>query len=157
MLDGVIIELLGTEAPTDADWNAKVGGLLASNDTLDTENTGLKEQVVELEASIVSLEELRQKAELGEKYLADTRTAALTSYRLAKGDDASDAMVKTIEAADLSTALALQVEFSTEVEKTFPLKCDGCGSVKVSRRTSKEETGQPGATPSGEADAYKMG
>lgn len=155
-LDGNVIELLGTESPTDADYNSKVGALLASNDSLDTENVGLKEQVTELKAKVSDLDALKEKAELGEKYLTDTREVALAAHKRAKGDDASDGMEKTIASADLDQALALKTMFETEADKKFPLKCEGCGATQLTRRSSQEEAEEAEGQETGKASDHQI-
>jgi len=134
-----VINFLGTDAPTDDDWNQKVEEMLSRNDTLETENQGLLEEKKELQGSVEELEELKPSAELGDKYLADTREAALVAYKKARGDEASEAMEKTIQSAGLEEAKALKEEFEAEVEKKFPLKCEACGVIaSLSRRSSVE-------------------
>jgi len=137
-LKQVVIDFLGTDAPTDDDWNQKVEDMLSKNDTLETENQGLQEEQKDLKKSVEDLEKLKPSAELGDKYLADTREAALAAYKKAKGEEASEAMEKTIQNASLEDAKALKEEFEAEVEKKFPLKCESCGSLQLSRRSSEE-------------------
>jgi len=157
-LDKVVVDYLGNDAPTEEEINSKVGEMLARNDALETDNQGLKEECGELKKAVAELEALKPKSELGERYLADTREAALAAYRKVKGENASDGMIKTIENADLEQAKALRVEFEGEVEKRFPLKCAKCGATQLSRRSSEEGSAGEYEGPSEEEiESYKTG
>jgi hypothetical protein len=156
-LKDIVIEFLGTDAPTDEDWNAKIPELLARNDTLETENQGFKEQVGDLNTQIKGLEALKEKAEIGDKYLADTRERAKVAYLKLKGENAPEGMLKTIESSDLQQAQALAGEFEAEVEKKFPLKCEACGAVgQFSRRSSVEEPDEEPGQGDSDDDCYKI-
>lgn len=56
--------------------------------------------------------------------------------------DASPAMLKVVEIADLETLAELEKEYSAKLEAKFPLKCEKCGHTGAQRRSSVEEIPQ---------------
>lgn len=91
----------------------------------------LKEQKTALDA-------LQADAALGKQLLTETRTKAETLYKLAKGDKFSPDYLKIIQGADLASARAIVVEYTTQAEESIPLACPKCGE-KFSRRSSAED------------------
>jgi hypothetical protein len=133
--------IVGSQGVTDA---PAVADLLKKKQAKVDEYVGIvktrDEQIVTLKAS----------AERGEKYLADTRADAARFYKLAKGDKASDTILKMVEGASLVEALELREQFRADADAAFPLTCDKCGHEKCSRSqtadTSGEVTGEGGNT-----------
>ncbi len=107
---------------------------------MDTVSAKLTEAATKLAALEVTLKELEPKAALGTKYLDDERKEAVRLYRLAKGEQISDAILKTLEKADLEIAQAFKQEFKKEAEAKFPARCGRCGSTQVSRQSSQENS-----------------
>lgn len=107
---------------------------------MDSVSAKLTEAATKLAALEVTLKELEPKAALGTKYLDDERKEAVRLYRLAKGEQISDAILKTLEKADLEIAQAFKQEFKKEAEVKFPTRCGRCGSTQVSRQSSQENS-----------------
>lgn len=107
----------------------------------------IKEANQKIEALDASIKELEPKATLGSKYLEDERKEAIRLYRVAKGEQISEAILKTLEKADLEIAQAFKQEFKKEVEEKFPARCHRCGSTQLQRRSSVEN----GETPKTQA------
>lgn len=57
--------------------------------------------------------------------------------------DASPAMLKVVDIADLETLAELEKEYSAKLEEKFPLKCEKCGHAGAQRRSSVEEPPAP--------------
>ena len=100
--------------------------------------TKLTEANQKTEALELTLKELEPKASLGSKYLEDERKEAIRLYRVAKGEQISEAILKTLEKADLEIAQAFKQEFKKEAEEKFPARCQRCGSTQLQRRSSVE-------------------
>lgn len=110
-------------------------------------STKIKEANQKIEALDASIKELEPKATLGSKYLEDERKEAIRLYRVAKGEQISEAILKTLEKADLEIAQAFKQEFKKEAEEKFPARCHRCGSTQLQRRSSVEN----GETPKTQA------
>ena len=83
-----------------------------------------------------SLDSLILKAKQGEDHLQAVRDKAIANYKLANPEAPSEAIIKTIENADLETALAFEKTYTEAFEKLVPLSCKECGSHNVSRASS---------------------
>ncbi|MBI4238575.1 MAG: hypothetical protein HY696_09205 [Deltaproteobacteria bacterium] len=105
-----------------------------------------QQRVTEFETKIRDLE---PQASLGRKYLEDERKEAVRLYRLAKGDQVSEAILKTLEKAELDIAQAFKQEFQKEVEAKFPNRCAKCGGTDIRRQSSQmsQDQGQPAQGP----------
>lgn len=90
----------------------------------------------ELEKKISAL---TPQAELGAAHLKSVRDEAARLYKVSKGSEAKEVILKTLADASLEIAVAWKEEFEAEVEAKFPQKCQDCGSAKVSRQSSKGE------------------
>jgi ATP phosphoribosyltransferase regulatory subunit HisZ len=134
-----VIEFLGTEDYDDDLLDQKIGAVLTENSGLSTELEGLRDEKVEMEKKIEGLEALKPMAEIGETYLADQRKEAERLYRLLKGDEASESMIKLIQSSDVEQAKTYVAEFNKEVEEKIPGVCSECGKpATLTRRSSKE-------------------
>lgn len=118
------------------------------NSKASEEISKLVSQLNEANDKLAKLEsdfsDLKPQAELGSKYLEDERAETIRLYKLAKDNTTSEAILKTLEKADLETVQAFKKEFTAEVESKFPSKCKRCGSTEISRQSSAEqnESGQ---------------
>jgi chromosome segregation ATPase len=134
-----VIEFLGTEDYDDDLLDQKIGSVLTQNSSLSTELEGLRDEKKGLEDQLEELQALKPMAEIGETYLADQRKEAERLYRLLKGDEASESMIKLIQSADVEQAKTYAAEFSREVEEKIPGICSECGKpATLVRRSSKE-------------------
>lgn len=94
------------------------------------------QQITKLEAN---LSELKTHALLGAQYLNDERNETIRLYKLAKENTVSEAILKTLEKAELETIQAFKKEFEQEVENKFPAKCKRCGSHEITRQSSLDQ------------------
>lgn len=94
------------------------------------------------------LKEIEPKAELGRKYLDDERAEAIRLCKLVKGENISDAILKTLEHGELALVQAWKDEFRKEAELKFPNKCAKCGSTEITRQSSKPATDKEDAKSS---------
>lgn len=134
-----IVKFLGEDVPSDETINEKFTVLLAEHASLKTEKEGLSQEVITFKAEAEELQKLKPMAEVGETYLADQRKEAERLYRLLKGDDASEGMLKLVQNADIEQAKAYVTEFGRDVEEKIPGLCSECGKpAKLIRRSSKE-------------------
>ena len=103
-------------------------------------------RVTELESKMRDLE---PQATLGRQYLEDERKESIRLYRLAKGDAVSEAILKTLEKADLDIAQAFKQEFQKEVETKYPNRCAKCGGTDIRRQSSQmpQDQGQQNQGP----------
>jgi hypothetical protein len=83
------------------------------------------------------IRDLEPQAILGKQYLEDERKETIRLYRVAKGDAVSDAILKTLEKAELDIAQAFKKEFQKEVEEKFPNRCAQCGGTDIRRQSSQ--------------------
>lgn len=105
-----------------------------------------RNRIAELETKVSNLE---PQATLGRQYLEDERKESIRLYRLAKGEEVSEAILKTLEKADLDIAQAFKQEFQKEVETKFPNRCAKCGGTDIRRQSSQmpQDQGQPTQGP----------
>jgi hypothetical protein len=104
-----------------------------------------------LDAKQAELDGLKVEAALGKQLLTETRTKAETLYKAAKGDKASPDYLKIIQGADLASARAIVVEYTTQAEESIPLACPKCGE-KLSRRSSTEDENKDKASSLGKRE-----
>lgn len=159
-LSKLVVEFLGTEDYDDDMLDAKIGELLTENATLKTDLQGANDKKDELDIKLNSqgteLEKLKPMAEVGETYLADMRKEAEAKYKLLKGDEASESMIKLIQNADIEQAKTYRDEFAKEIEEKIPGICSECGKeATLIRRSSKEL--QEERKKEADISSYKMG
>ena len=113
-------------------------------------NTKIEELVGQLDAATEDvkaktkkIEELTAAAKLGKEFLEAERAEATRLCKLAKGEEVSDAILKTLETSELEVVQAWKDEFQKEVDAKFPAVCAKCGSKDISRKSSKESTEEP--------------
>ena len=111
------------------------------------------EEIGTLKAEV---EAMKSESALGKKYLEDMRASAIKFYKMAEGDASSDTILTMIEMASLEQAIALRDQFRKQADEKVPLKCEACGSEKVSRASSapdsKETVGEPEPTAASSDD-----
>lgn len=93
-------------------------------------------KIEELEGEV---KKLIPQAELGAAHLKSVRDEAVRLYKVSKGDEAKEVILKTLENANLEIAMAWKEEFEKDVEEKFPAKCQKCQSTEISRQSSKAE------------------
>lgn len=111
--------------------------------SLTTDKENLETEVANLNAEI---DKNKSMVAIGTQHLSDVREKVTNDYRKLMGQDNVDEnMITLIASADMSALISLGKSYTTQLEQKFPLKCDECGSHKVSRASSdvnsnKEET-----------------
>lgn len=100
--------------------------------------------------------EVAEKEQLQSKLdsiLEDERAEAIRVYSLAHGD-CPESISKVIEAGDSDTVAQFTKDAEAVLNEKNPLKCNSCGSIELSRRSSEEgNDGEDG----GDADERKEG
>lgn len=121
------------------------------------EGTELTPEALEakLKEQKAALDALQADAALGKQLLTETRTKAETLYKLAKGDKASPDYLKIIQGADLASARAIVLEYTTAAEEAIPLACPKCGE-KLSRQSSGPEGGEKFTAGGENIEDYKF-
>jgi len=123
------------EVPSEDQLNEGFATLIADHAALKTERDGFATDI----ESLSKLEDLKPMAAVGETYLADQRKEAEKLYKLLKGENASEEMLKLIQDATIEQAKTYVSEFSKEVEEKIPGICSECGKpATLTRRSSKE-------------------
>lgn len=87
---------------------------------------------------------LKPKAELGEQYEKSLRDDAEKFYRLCTGDKADDAVIKTLQSADIETVKALTADYKARAEQLHPSK---------NRQSSVTTDGNSQRSKAGDEDA----
>lgn len=103
---------------------------------LEAKVTESSTKAVELEKTVARL---TPQAELGAAHLESVREEAARLYKMSKGDEAKEVILKTLKSADLEIATAWKEEFHKDVEEKFPPRCSKCNSTEISRQSSKVE------------------
>ena len=113
--------------------------LLGEGDVILTEDdTAVLAKVKELGG----VEEVETQVKLGVDYLTTIRSKAVRDYKLTT-DAPDDNIMATVMAADLPTAKSFEVSYHAQLEKNVPLTCQSCGSVNISRASTKKEGDDP--------------
>lgn len=119
---------------------------MVSTEDLD----GLKTKAESVDTLETEVESLRASAATGEKYLKLKRGEAISLYKKAMGDKASDAVVSLFEAADDDAIDGLLNQYAKEATARFTGKCADCGSGNFSFQSSfskdSEESGEDKGT-----------
>ena len=134
---------------TEDSFAEKLQEIVSNGETAANEVTELKQKVEGLETELTEakatieaaptedqLSELKEKAELGDAHLTAVKEAAKSAYSTLKGEKASDAVLNSIDSADLEAAKAFKAEYEEELENSHPLTCQDCHSVNLSRSSS---------------------
>lgn len=124
------------------DLVASKTSLTSEVDQLKNDKTTLEEEVTKLKGEI---EDNKPMVEIGTKHLSDVREKVTADYKKLIGEDNMDeSMITLIANANLSTLTSLGKSYTTQLEQKFPLKCNKCGSLEVSRSSAnpaqEEET-----------------
>lgn len=119
-----------------APLETKVTELTAQVATLNTDLTAKTTEVTTLKAEV---ESLKPQAELGAQFLKDQRAEATRLYKIVAAGKEDPAMLSLMESASLEAAKGFITTFAPQAEKIAPLTCSKCGSVELSRRSSKPE------------------
>lgn len=93
-----------------------------------------KEKIKELKAELKTAKDNSQSAET---ILENTRKEAVRLYKLCKGDNAEESIMKLINSADVETVGAFVTQYQTEADEKFGLKCNDCESTNVTRQSAK--------------------
>lgn len=94
-----------------------------------------KQAIAELNATI---SDQKPKVEMGQRYIDNLRKDVKGLVGLVMGD-LSESMKDLIEQAGPEKLEGLRAEFEEKAETLFPVKCQDCGSLNVSNRSSREE------------------
>lgn len=133
--------------PTQDEAISLIKELVASKTSLTSEVEQLKKDKNTLEEEVNQLkgdiENNKPMVEIGTKHLSDVREKVTADYKKLIGEDNLDeSMITLIANANLSTLTSLGKSYTTQLEQKFPLKCNKCGSLEVSRSSanpSKED------------------
>ena len=93
---------------------------------LEAENTTLKADLAKAE----------KNKEAFETMLSEKRTEAERLYKLAKGEDADETLIKLISTGNLETTNAFLKQYEKEAEEKFSATCNSCGSTDVKRASA---------------------
>lgn len=131
---------------TEESFVAKFEEILLAKTASETSVTELTETVSTLTTELAEAEEgvmdaeeltaLKGKAELADLQLAAVKTEAKEAYNKLKGEEASDAILLSIDNATAETAEAFLKDYSAELDAKHPLTCKDCSSVNLSRASS---------------------
>jgi hypothetical protein len=105
--------------------------------------TAVTDKTNEVTALNTTVEELKPQAELGTKFLADTRSEALRLYNLCEDKKATPAMQTLIGNANLEVAQSFIGTYKDRAEQIAPLKCTKCGCTELSRQAAKQQDVTP--------------
>lgn len=104
----------------------------------------LADKDIKLTEASSKIQSLEKEAELGRTFLKGERDEAIRLYKLAAGEGAKEAIIKSLETSDLTVVQAWKAEFSEQVEQKMPATCTSCGkAAKFTRQTSKQEDVNP--------------
>lgn len=110
------------------------------NQTLSTEKDGLSTKVTEKENEITGLTSELATANLNkaevEAITKSTRDEAVRLFKLCKGTDADENILRLIGTADLNTAKSFVTQYQKEADEKFTDTCKKCGSNDISRSTA---------------------
>jgi hypothetical protein len=155
-----IIQLLNAKLPADQQLteSSTAEEVVSLFESLVTEKTSLEAKVTELQgvepisesqAEILEFVEtlggfdvaknLATLAQTGQTVLTEVRDRAVAQYKLANADNIQDAIIRSIENADLEAAKAFETTYLAAVEKSMPLTCTDCNSTNVTRSSHKKE------------------
>lgn len=115
--------------------------LVSSNSSLKEQNANLVKDKKDLETTIANLnadiDKNKSMVTIGTQHLSEVREKVISDYKKLMGQDNIDEnMITLISSAELSVLSSLGKSYTTQLEQKFPLKCDECGSHKVSRASS---------------------
>lgn len=100
----------------------------------------LKKEKADLEAEKLTLKADLEKAnsnkEAYETMLSEKRQEAERLYKLAKGEDADETLIKLIATGNLETTNAFLKQYEKEAEEKFSATCNSCGSKDVKRASA---------------------
>lgn len=148
------IESLISNQASQEELQSQITSLTTERDEALNQVTPLQESISELEGQITSLQENQMSeenialVEMARQSLEAVRLDAKKFYSLAFGDKADALILDQIEKADFKTAEAFRNQYQAEFEDKVPLKCEACGSEKVSRKTAegRKFTGKTGVS-----------
>lgn len=110
-------------------------GLQAQITTLTDEKTALETKVTELEANSGSNPDQASLA----AYKAGILQEALSYHKILNGDKAEPTIQATLEGADLKTLQAFHQTFKTQLDNTFPQRCQDCDGTNITRASAQAE------------------
>lgn len=102
---------------------------------LETAEEESKQAIADLNATI---SDQKPQVEMGQRYIDNLKKDVKGLVGLVMGD-LSESMKDLIEHAGPEKLEALRTEFEEKAETLFPVKCQDCGSLNVSSRSSREE------------------
>lgn len=133
---------------TEANLKGELTNWLSAN-VKSKEDRKLESKLSKLEAKLDKKKtELSQYLEGGEKFALiaagekfqalekEQQTEASRMYKLIKGDDASEDMVKTIEGSTGAVLEQFTKDFREQLEAKFPDSCKSCGSTEINKASS---------------------
>ena len=126
-----VISCIQTMTAENKELNVKVGNLT-------TETKTLAEQIKNKDTKIA---ELTDAAKVGNDYVQSLRDSTVEKYSKLMGDKKDEAIIKMMKAetTGVSTLISLNKDYTERLEEKFPLKCNKCGSLDVSRASSVKE------------------
>lgn len=119
--------------------------LSAEENKQGEEITQLQENLTAKEEEVKTLKdqitELTKNGELLDTILNKQRTEAIRLFKLCKGEEADENILKLISTANLETSIAFVKQYTKEADEKYPQTCKSCNSTDISRSsalTSKE-------------------
>lgn len=108
--------------------------LVSSKSSLTEQVTKLKEELNQYKNDN---ENNKVFVEIGKSRLSEVRTEVTNDYKKLMGSENLDeSMITLISNADINTLNSLGKSYKVQLEQKFPLKCNHCGSLEVSRSSS---------------------
>lgn len=133
------------------DLKDQLSTLTTEKEDLDGQVSTLESDKGELEKKFNSLDEKYKELEKSSSDLegatAEMRTEAVKFYKLCKGDDADEKIVKLMETAKFDVIKSLLTEYRKEADEKFGYVCNDCESNNVSRKSA--DTSDDGLTDEG--------
>lgn len=115
----------------------------------------LETELIALKAAQPNAEKMASLVAFETKIISDARARVTTAYNKLK-DNKPDANITAMiaGATNLESLLALETEYTTQLEAKFPQACGACGSTNITRASSKpsgEDAGGAGPKTSDDA------
>lgn len=106
----------------------------------ETEKAQLETTVADKETEITNLttqlEGYKADSSIVDSVTEDTRKEAVRLFKLCKGTEADENILKLIAGADLATSASFVKQYQKEADEKFAQTCNGCGSTDISRSTA---------------------
>lgn len=137
------MEVANSVAPKDTE----ITKLKADLEIEKTANKELKEKTKDMNLENLNdtnlsslgdskLEEVIANAEVGTKAMALQKIECIRLYKVLKGDTADEVIINGFDKADFAMLTSYINDYSSELNKKFPGKCEDCQSTNITRNSS---------------------